>query len=191
MDTFQIFGLSLSLEEWLKLISAVGTFVAWVRLNRLRARLEAFYTHGATHPMPNNQGVIHTHSLVVRNAGSQPATGVRISHGFVPTGTDIQIFPDRPSTVSTFGQSGSEILIDRLRPKEQITLSYLYPGPTLFHQFGTQVKFDEGFAQFFEIQHVRIFSAYVRAIVTYLMIAGFGLTLYATLKTALYLYNLS
>lgn len=188
MSAPPVLPLGLSLEDWIKIISLLGTFFAWLRINRRRPRLEAFFTHGAAHPINGAQGFIHTHSLVVRNAGSFSATNVRISHSYMPPNTDIQFYPDRPRTVTQFGQSGSEILIDRLRPKEQITLSYLYPGPTVISQFGTQVKFDEGFAQFFEIQHVRVFPRWVQAIVAYLMTAGFGLTLYVAIKIVLALF---
>ncbi len=191
MDTHPLLWLSLSAEDWLKIVSLLGTFIAWLRVNRRRARLEAFFTHGAAHPIVGSQGYIHTHSLVVRNAGSQSATGVRISHAFMPPNTDIQMFPDRPSTSTQFGQGGSEIQLDRLRPKEQVTLSYLYPGPTLFNQFGTQVKFDDGLGRFFEIQQVRVFPPWVRGVVLFLVTAGFCFSLYMVLKVALFVFSIS
>ena len=191
MDTHTLLWLGLSVDEWMKIVSLLGTFIAWLQVNRRRARLEAFFTHGAAHPIPGGQSYIHTHSLVVRNAGSQSATGVCISHSFMPPNTDIQMYPDRPYTNTQFGQSGSEIRIDRLRPKEQITLSYLYPGPTLFSQFGTLVKFDEGFGQFFEIQQVPLFPPWVRGVIFYLMTAGFCFSIYMALKAALFMFSIS
>jgi len=168
-------------------VESVRCFLAWLRVNQRKPRLEAFFIHGSSHPIPQSQVPIHTHSLVVRNAGSYTATGVRISHSFVPQHTDIQVYPDRPKTVTSFGQNGSEILIDRLRPREQVTLSYLYPGPTLLTQFGTNVKFDDGFARFSEMQHVRVFPPWVRALILSLMFAGLSLVFYFVLKIGLYL----
>lgn len=197
MDTHSVLWLGLNLEGLLKIVSLLGTFFAWLQINRRRPRLEAFFTHGSAHFIANTQiiagppNIIHTHSLVVRNAGSYPATNVRITHSFVPQGTDIQMYPDMPRTTTQFGQQGSEILIERLRPKEQITLSYLYPGPTLLTQFGTQVKFDDGFAQFFEIQQVRIFPPLVRAVILYFMAAGFFLSIYIALKAALFIFSIT
>lgn len=191
MNTHTVLWLGLNLEDLLKIVSLLGTFLAWLQLNRRRPRLEAFFTHGAAHPILNSPTIIHTHSLVVRNSGSYPATGVRISHSFVPPTTNIQIYPDRPQTTVQFGQYGSEMLIDRLRPKEQITLSYLYPGPTLFSQFGTIVKFDDGFAQFSEIQQVRIIPPWIRGMFLYLMAAGFCLSLYIALKAALFFFSIT
>jgi integrase len=52
--------------------------------------------------------------MLQRWADSYTATGVRISHAFVPQNTDIQVYPDRPKTITPFGQNGSEMLIDRL-----------------------------------------------------------------------------
>lgn len=190
MDTHTLLWYGLNLDDLLKIISLLGTFIAWLQINRRRPRLEAFFTHGAAHPIINTQNFIHTHSLVVRNAGSYPATNVRITHSFVPPTTDIQMYPDMPRTTMQFGQFGSEMLVERLRPKEQITLSYLYPGPTLYSQFGTQVKFDDGFAHFFEIRHVRILSPWVRTIILYLVTAGFGISLYIALKLGLLFFSI-
>ena len=181
----------LTLDEWLKIISLFGTFVAWFFASRRNPRLEAFFTHGAAHPVPGTGNPVHTHALLVRNSGSAAALNVRIGHTFVPPNTDIQIHPDTiQRTVTKVGLHGSEIHIERLRPKEQVVLSYLYPGPTLYSQFGTVVKFDDGFAHFFPIQHVPVLPKTVYMLVAYLMAAGFCLTLYAALRLVLFLFSL-
>lgn len=190
MDTHNLLWYGLNLDDLLKIISLLGAFIAWLQVNRRRPRLEAFFTHGSAHPIVNTQNFIHTHSLVVRNAGSYPATNVRITHSFVPPTTDIQMYPDMPRTTMQFGKFGSEMLVERLRPKEQITLSYLYPGPTLYSQFGTQVKFDDGLAQISEIQHVRILSPWIRALILYFMAAGVFVSIYITLKVALFIFSI-
>jgi hypothetical protein len=187
VDAHLLSWIGLNLDDTLKVLSLMGTFVAWLLASQRKPRLEAFFIHGSSHPIPQSQLPIHTHSLVVRNSGSYTATSVRISHAFVPQNTDIQVYPDRPKTITPFGQNGSEILIDRLRPRESLTLSYLYPGPTLLTQFGTNVKFDDGFASFSEMQHVRVIAPWARGLVVGLMLAGFSLVLYFGFKIALYI----
>jgi hypothetical protein len=186
--------LGLNVDLWLKIASLTGTFIAYLIARRRRPRLEAFFTHGAGHQIvpPGGQPVgLNTHSLVVRNAGAASAPNVRVTHGFFPAHTDVQIWPAQPHSKTAVQPHGLEILFDRLRPQEQLSLSYLYPAGTTFDQFQTYVRFDEGMAYFFPIQHVRIIPRWLRVILYYLMIAGLTLTLYIVFKAALYLFILT
>jgi hypothetical protein len=188
----QVGWLDLDLDTWLKLLSLVGTFIAWIIANRRRPRLEAFFTHGAGHQIATNPPTwLNTHSLVVRNSGAAPATNVRITHAFVPQHTDIQIYPNQPFTVAPVAPQGNELVFERLRPQEQLTVSYLYPAGTLLDQFHTFVRFDEGFALFFPIQHVRIIPRWLRIVLYYFLSVGFCLTLYLLLKAFLFLFVLA
>jgi len=63
----------------------------------------------------------------------------------------------------------------------------LYSGPSLLTQFGTSVKFDDGFASFSEMQHVRVIAPWARGLVVGLMLAGFSLVLYFGFKIAVYI----
>ena len=186
-----LFGLQIDL--WLKLISLVGTAGVWLWTRRRKPRLEAFFTHGAAHQLPPAQGqqgplYVHTHSLVVRNSGYAPAVNVRVTHGFYPPHTTHSIWPAVPNTVVPNPPHGNEIVFERIRPKDQIQISYLYGPQTTLDQFHTMVRSDEGSAQFFPINHVRIFPVWARLFLLYLLVAGIALTIYIVLKVSFVLF---
>jgi hypothetical protein len=178
--------LDIDLDHWIKLASLVGTGLAWLLNARRRARIEAFFTHGASHLITGTQVVLNSHSLVVRNSGRLPALHVRIVHGYWDPQTSFQIIPNHAYTTQVVQPSGSEIMFERLRPGEQITLSYIYPHPTLIDNFQTRVVHDEGVGYFLPITHARIIPTWGRFVLYYLLAAGFAVTLYAVLKVATY-----
>jgi hypothetical protein len=184
--------LVLDLDSWLKLASVVGTILLWLWDRRRKPRLHAFFTHGASHQLAAAQGqqpgVINTHVLLVRNAGHAPAINVRITHALYPQHTAIQVWPAIPYTSIPNPPGGNELVFERLRPNEQLSISYIYPGGTTLDQFGTMVRFDEGFAQFFQINHARLVPRWARLIVYYLLLAGVTLTLYMVLKVILFTF---
>jgi hypothetical protein len=87
---------------------------------------------------------VHTHSIVVRNAGRRSATNLRIGHIVLPA---FQILPSVDYTISQLPDGTKEIIIPRLVPKEQIIINYLYFPPLLWSQINTYTKSDEGFAK--------------------------------------------
>ena len=115
-----------------------------------RPRLIVYLVHASAHPLPNqNQGQqsgnVHTHSIVVRNAGKKSAHNVRVGHAFLPA--SYQIHPPVSHTVVS-GQGGSaEIVIPVLVPNEQISISYLYFPPLVWNQIAAYTKSDEGMAK--------------------------------------------
>jgi len=182
--------LGIDLDTWLKVASLLGAVLVWLLERRRKPRLQAFFTHGAAHqvPVPQGQPVhLNTHTLLVRNAGHAPATNVRITHAFVAAHTAIQVWPQIPYTTSPNPPHGTEMLFERLRPNEQLSISYLYPGGTTYDQFGTMVRFDDGFADFYPIHHARLVPRWMRLIVYYLLFAGLVLTIYVALKAAIYM----
>jgi len=113
-----------------------------------RARLISWLVHASAftvqrqQPQPPFQ--IHTHSIVVRNAGRKPAHNVRLGHYYLP---DFNVWPDIEYRVLELPGGGKEILIPTLVPGEQVTVSYLYFPPVTFNQINSHTKFDEGLAQ--------------------------------------------
>ena len=62
-------------------------------------KLVSSYQHSSVFQAKTPDGqpfVMHTHEVVVRNAGRKPATNVRLSHHFLP---QFNIFPSVPYTV--------------------------------------------------------------------------------------------
>lgn len=87
---------------------------------------------------------INTHSVVLRNAGRQTATGVRVHHSTLP---DFNIWPSLLHCVDTLPDGTKDIVIPKLIPGEQITISYFYFHPLTFNQINDGIKCDQGFAQ--------------------------------------------
>jgi hypothetical protein len=196
MHTYEPSWLGMDLDLWLKLLSLLGTALLWVLERRRKPRLHAFFIHATGHLLPGNPNPVHvnTHSLQVRNAGYAPALNVRVTHAFFPANTNIKVWPAVPYTTLPNPPNGNEMLFERLRPREQLSISYLYaggPGGNTFDQFGTMVRFDEGTAEFFPIQHARLVPRWTRMLIYYLLSAGLVLTLYLLLKAAVFFFVLA
>jgi hypothetical protein len=188
MADIPVTWLGLDVDLWLKILSLLGTAFLWVLGNRRKPRLEAFFTHGASHNVQAAKIVLNTHALLVRNVGALPATNVRITHHLWPQHTDVKLWPAVPYTTQLVPPAGSEIVVERLRPKEQVSLAYLYLSPTTMNDFGTRVAHDTGFAQFIQFQHARTLPRWAYALVVYLMLAGLAFSLYLLLKVALFAF---
>jgi hypothetical protein len=87
---------------------------------------------------------IHTHSVVLRNAGRHSATNVRLHHVILP---DFNIFPPIVHNIETLPDGSQDIVIPTLVPGEEITISYLYFPPVVVGQINAGVKCDQGFAK--------------------------------------------
>lgn len=114
-----------------------------------KPKLVTYLVHSVGHPMPPNQGVptpsVNTHTIVVRNTGKKTAHNVRIDHAFLPE--SYVVFPPISHAVNRAQNGSGEILIPVLVPNEQVTISYLYLAPLLWHAINGPVKCDEGMAK--------------------------------------------
>lgn len=121
-----------------------------------RTKLVTYLVHASAislrkvDPEDAEEKYVHQHSIVVANAGQKAANNVRISHN-VKDMPDFSIFPQVQYTMEKNPQGYTEIVIPVLVPKEQVTISYLYFPPVLFHQVSGMVKSDDGFAKFLDI----------------------------------------
>ena len=127
--------------EWdlvIKIAVPLGTLLLGKYLDRWlakRPKLISYLVHASAFTIRGeNQGVIHTHAIVVRNAGREAASNVRIGHYILPD--QYQLFPAVPHTVERdpSGAGAAEIVIPQLVPGEQVTVSYLYTPPLLSNQ---------------------------------------------------------
>ena len=91
---------------------------------------------------------VFTHAIVVRNAGRESANHVRIGHHVLP---NYQLVPSLPHTVENVPTGGSEIVIQKLVPGEQVTISYLYFPPLTWDRINAYAKSDEGFAKILNV----------------------------------------
>jgi hypothetical protein len=84
---------------------------------------------------------VNTHSLVLRNAGRKTASNICLGHITLP---DFQIFPDIEYVVKELPGGEKEIVIPKLVPKKQVTITYLYFPPLTWNQINTHLESDEG-----------------------------------------------
>ena len=112
---------------------------------------------------------VNTHSVVIRNAGRQPATNVRLSHNYLP---DFKIFPPVQCHLEDVLNSGQDIVIPKIVPNQQLTISYLYFPPTTFVDVNAGVKCDEGFATVIPVLLQRQYPRWLNYMATTLMIVG-------------------
>lgn len=129
--------------------SPVVGLVAGVFINRWfenRPKLIAYYGHIGSHvcrPEGQPQFPVHTHHVVLRNAGRLPATNVRLMHAEFP---DVNVFPPVQYTVEHTPGGSTDMVLPRLVPGEQITVSYLYFPPTTVNEINRGIKSDHGWA---------------------------------------------
>jgi hypothetical protein len=139
----------LDVDLAVKIAVPLGTLVLGKYLDRWitkRPKLISYLGHASAFTLRGEHpGTVHTHAIVVRNAGRVAANNVRIGHYVLPE--HFQLFPSIPHTVERNAGSVAEIIIPKLVPDEQITVSYLYFPPLLWSQIHAYTKSDEGFAK--------------------------------------------
>lgn len=120
----------------------IGVFVGIWGNKRFenRPKIISYYTHVPAFQYTPPGGVsigINTHSVVIRNIGREKATGVRVNHAILP---DFNIWPSVVHTIDTLPNGSKDIVIPVLVPMEEITISYLYFQPLMFHQINSSIK---------------------------------------------------
>lgn len=144
-----------------------------------RPALISYFGHVSSfrHTPPGGQPlVVHTHSVVLRNAGRRAATNVRLSHIVLP---DFNIWPAVAYHMEDLPAGGRDIVIPTLVPGELITISYLYFPPVTVDQVNAGIKCDQGFAHpipvLLQRQYPRWFNAIARVLLLMGLISGFYL----------------
>src|SRR2546425_927663 len=127
----------------------VGGFVGALIDRALEDRPKVVTYLGHTSAIVLRTGVptpiqVHTHAIVVANAGRKPAQNVRLGHYVLP---DFQVYPSVAYSVANLPSGGQEINFPSLVPKEQVTVSYLYFPPLIWNQINSYVKSDSGQAR--------------------------------------------
>jgi hypothetical protein len=84
---------------------------------------------------------VNTHSVVLRNAGGKTETNIRLGHNELP---DYQIYPDIEHEVKELPGGEKEIVIPRLIPKKQITITYLYFPPLTWDKVNSHLESESG-----------------------------------------------
>ena len=122
------------------------------------------------HTPPSGQPLqVHTHSVVLRNAGRKGATNVRLHHVILP---DFNIWPAIVYNIETLPDGTKDIVIPTLVPGEEITVSYLYFPPVIAAQVNAGVKCDQGFASQITVLLQRQFPRWFNRTVIALFLVG-------------------
>jgi len=121
-------------------ITAVVGFIV-KRYLEARPKLITWLIHAAAIPLKNeNNTIVNTHSIVVRNSGKKTAHNVRVGHNFLPA---FQIYPQLSHEVINGSDNSAEIVIPTLVPGEQINISYIYFPPDTWNGVHSYCKSDE------------------------------------------------
>ena len=136
-------------DLFFKIVLPIATLLLGKYLDKIfkpKSRLITYYGHVSAFKLrgSNNQDVF-THSVVIINSGSETATNVRAGHQNLPV--DFVVHPNRPYQQIPTHTGGDEIVFDKLVPKDQITISYLYFPPTTYNQLNSYIQSDEGLAK--------------------------------------------
>ncbi len=149
-----------------------------------RSRVVSFIGHVSAFTLQDEQHtVVHTHSVVVRNAGRKAARNVRLVHGILPI--NVTVYPPVQHSIERNVDDSGEIILPVLVPKEQVTVSYLYFPPLLWNQINVSTKSDEGFAKIINVMPVPQPSKGVIATVWALMFVGASFTFYWAVRLAI------
>jgi len=162
--------------------SAVATIAApiialfvgvWVnRRFESRPALVSYFGHVAAfvHKPATGQPIhVHTHSVVLRNAGRRSATNVRLHHAVLP---DFNIWPPLVYHVEDFPDGSKDIVIPALVRGEEITISYLYFPPITVAQVNAGIKCDQGFAHAIPVLLQRQYPRWFNLAAALLMLVG-------------------
>ena len=126
----------------------IGALIA--RYFERKPKLLTHYGHIATFRVRHDTEFdVFTHSIVVRNAGNTTARNITIGHNHLPE--NYQIYPSVNHEIRRVPDTGNEIYIPALVPKEQITISYLYYPPTTYKDINTYVKSESGYARHIKV----------------------------------------
>ncbi|MEE9129671.1 MAG: hypothetical protein V3T84_06600 [Phycisphaerales bacterium] len=173
------------------IVSPIIALVIAAILNHLfarRPRLIAYYGHVAAFTAwsgTENEVILHTHEIVVRNAGRRPAKNVRLGHAELP---QFQVNPAVAYSVQDLPGGGQEILFPLLVPGEQITVSYLYFPPTIYSQINTSLKSDEGFGKVLNVLLTIQYPTWFNHTVLMLIALGIGSLFYLIIILLIWLF---
>lgn len=123
---------------------------------------------------------VHTHSVIVRNAGRKPAKNVRLGHNFLP---NINVFPDIYYFVRELPAGSREIVFPTIPPKKEVIISYLYFPPETWDRVNTHVESDSGPAKVLNVLLQKQMSRWVVATIWFFTL--FGLVSFAYLIAGL------
>jgi hypothetical protein len=158
-------------------IIALLAGAALSRLLERRPKLIAYFTHATAFTIRGQNMVqLHTHGIVIRNAGKKPATDIRVRHNYLPV--DYNVFPDVEYHVQNLPGGGAELVFPTLVPNEQVSISYLYFPPVVYSQIHAGIRHSDGFATEVTALPTQLYSAWIIRSLWVLLALGGAVALY-------------
>jgi len=177
----------LDLDLVVNITVPLGTLLLGKYLDRWltkRPELISYLGHASAFTLRgDNPATIHTHAIVVRNAGRVATNNVRIGHHVLPD--QFQLFPAIPHTVERKAGAIAEIIISKLVPDEQVTISYLYGPPLLWSQIHAYTKSDEGFAKILNVLPTPQYPKWISRSIWALVFVGAASSIYLLVELIL------
>ena len=150
-----------------------------------KPRVVAFFAYATAVYLSEQKTTVHTHSMVIRNAGRKTATNLRVGHQYLP---DFSVYPSVDYKVETLPDGTKEMVFSQLVPEQQLTLSYLYFPPLLFSGVHTRISHDDGFAKVIRVLPTIQLSRMVRYVLLSFMGLGVITAFYLIIQGILWLF---
>jgi hypothetical protein len=165
----------LDTQRLLQIAGAIGLLIVGKYLDRWftrKPKLISYIGHVSAFTLRTDPPkAVYTHAVVVINVGRLHATNVRIGHAVLPE--NYQVIPTSVSHRLEGTAGGpAEIILDRMVPGEQVTISYLYWPPLLWNNVNSYTKSDEGFAKIVSVLPTRQFSRWTMWALRTLVFSG-------------------
>lgn len=108
-----------------------------------RPKLFSFLQASSAVTLPNQKPAltVHTHTVVVRNAGSKAATNIRLAHYQLPA---FSVTPSIAFHRNTLPTGEEEIVFPTLPPRTQVAVNYVYFPPLIWTQVHAGIHSDDG-----------------------------------------------
>ena len=180
-------------KVFLQIASSIIAVCVGAILNKYlskREKLVAYYGHIASHAINSVVGgsevtQINTHAVVIRNNGNKTATNVRVSHNVLP---NIIIYPETNYEVKGLPSGGKELIIPRITPKKEFTISYLYFPPITYNDIISSIESDAGAAKIINVRLQQIFPLWFNALCISAMMLGLIAFIYIVYEIGLRLF---
>ena len=150
-------------------------------ISEKRPKLVTYIGHVSAFTLKDSETNVFTHSLILYNSGSKPATDVRIGHFTLPY--NYNVYPKIQYSIEENPEGASEIVFPVIVPKEQITISYLYFPPLTWDKINNYEKSNEGFAKQINVIPTPQLPKILNVLIWFLIFIGASFALYWIIKS--------
>lgn len=195
IDNYHIMGSVTS-----ALITAVISLII-NKISRGRIKVVAFSERPCSHELPNHNlpdkpFILNTHVLSIINTGQLSANNIIINHTPICSHSthmfNYKIFPITDYTETVLSDSSKQVCIEKLRPKEHITISYIYSPAITANMVCSNIKHDDGLVDFINVMPTKHYPKWVQWLLRAILFIGSTTIIYwlITIFLLVYSYNM-